>query len=72
MARPVADDGVGWHWFDKLILWLLPPFLGYVGACVGGEGATSCIAAVVGLTAGIAVVRGIEAAINAHNASTPE
>jgi len=62
MARPIANDGVGWNWFDKLMLWLLPPFLAYVGASVAEGGITRLVVMVFGLTAGIAVVRGIEAA----------
>ena len=34
-TEPLADDGVGWNRFDKLMLLLLAPFLAYVGAMIG-------------------------------------
>lgn len=57
-------------WVDKLMLGLLPPFLAYVGAMVTGEGILRYVALTVGGFAGIAVVRGIESAINAHRKET--
>ncbi len=63
MAQKLADDGIPFGWIDKVLLWLLPGFLAYVGAKVG-EGAWGWLATGVGIVAGIAVVRGIQAAVN--------
>jgi len=65
MASPVANDGIGWYWWDNLTLWLLPLFLGYVGSNLG-EGWKSYAFMAVGGMGGIAAVRGIQVAINGH------
>ncbi len=64
MAQKLADDGIPFGWIDKVLLWLLPAFLAYVGAKVSNGGIWGYVTAAVGAVAGIAVVRGIQAAVN--------
>jgi hypothetical protein len=66
MGSPVANDGVGWNWMDNLTLWVLPMFLAWVGLTIGGDGWKSWVAFAAGMIGGIAVVRGIQVAINGH------
>ena len=66
MASPIANDGIGWAWWDNLMLWVLPMFLAWVGLTIGGEVWERWFAFFVGMVGGIAVVRGIQVAINGH------
>lgn len=65
MADKLSGDGVPFGRVDRALLWLVPAFLAYAGAKVGGSGVELYVAGALGVVAGVAVVRGIEAATGA-------
>lgn len=68
MDDKIAGDGVPFGRIDRMMIWLLPGFLAVAGASVGGNAPWRYVLVVGGAVAGIAVVRGIEAALNVQPA----